>query len=288
MDSLKNILKKFYFKKIILIFLFLFQFFILSCNKSVNKILKPEKIPPINILYNQAYEYFKDGDWNDSIRLFQKVETRYSFSDWAPRASLMIMYMYYETGDSFKTLEYVKKYQKLYPKSNNLDYVSFIKALTFYEQINVVSRDQTYTRAALKEFKYIINKYPNTVYSEEAILKIDLIREQLAGKEMYIARYYMKKSKWIPAIKRLKIILNKFDDTVYSTEALHRLVEIYYNLGNIVEAKKYASILGYNFNYSKWYKKSYQVITKKNYELDKKKVRKKLRQKIEEFFKFSK
>ena len=98
----------------------------------------------------------------------------------------------------------------------------------------------------------------------------------------------MKKSKWIPAIKRLKIILNKFDDTIYSKEALHRLVEIYYNLGNIDEAKKYASILGYNFNDSMWYKKSYQVITKKNYELDKKKIRKKLRKKIEEFFRFSK
>jgi len=196
--------------------------------------------------------------------------------------------MYYETGDSYKTLEYIEKFKKTYPASKNLDYISYIKALTFYEQINVVSKDQTYTKVALKEFNKILRAYPDSIYAEESKLKIDLIYEQLAGKELYIARYYMEKSKWIAAIKRLKIILEKYDNTIYIKEALHRLVEVYYKLGNINEAKKYAAILGYNHNDSDWYKKSYNVVVLKNYSEREIKSKKKLRSKIQNIFKFSK
>ena len=127
--------------------------------------------------------------------------------------------------------------------------------MTFYEQVQIVARDQTYTKAALKEFRNIIKKYPTSKYAKESELKIDLINEQLAGKHMYLARFYMKKSKWISALKRLNIILEKYPETIYTVEALHRLVEIYYKLGNISLAKKYAATLGYNFNDSNWYKK---------------------------------
>ena len=150
------------------------------------------------------------------------------------------------------------------------------------------SRDQEYTEIALNEFNKIIKNYPDTNYAYEATLKLDLIKEQLAGKEMYVARYYMAKSKWIPAIKRLKIVISEYDRTVYTNEALHRLVEIYYKLGNINEARKYAAILGYNFNDSDWYKKTYKIIEKKDYFKKKVTDKTKLTEKIRKIFNFSK
>lgn len=275
-------------KSFFFIFLILCLFFTTSCNKDLQKIKKPEKNPPLEKLYNAAYKFYEDGDWNASVETFQRVETLYSFSEWSPRATLMIIYIFYESKDYLNTLEYIKKFKKLYPKNRNMNYVDFIRALVFYEQITITSRDQTYALQALKEFTDIIKKYPNSIYADESRLKIDLVNEQLAGKQIYIARYYMKKSKWIPAIKRLKIIINDYDTTIYSEEALHRLVEIYYKLGNINEAKKYASILGYNFNDGSWYKKTYKIVANQNYSINEKKTKKKLRDKVKEIFKFSK
>ena len=270
-----------------LIFIFL-VLVLLGCSKKVNLVKKPETIPPLNILYTNAYKEFEKGNWTESVELFQKVETRYSYSEWAPRATLMILYIHYDSNDSIQTLRYVEKFKKLYSGREEISYVDFIRAMTFYEQINVVSKDQTYTEVALKEFREIIKKYPNSIYAKESKLKIDLILEQLAGKEMYLARYYMNKNKWISALKRLNIVLSKYQTTIYSTEALHRLVEIYYRLGNVNEAKRYAALLGYNFNDSDWYKKTYRIVKDKNYIIENKKQNRKLKDKIKKIFKFSK
>ena len=276
------------FKKFYNIVIIIIIIFFSGCSKNTQKIKKPEKIPPLDILYKSAYNYYLDGDFSSSIQLFQKVENRYSYSEWAPRATLMIMYMYYESGKSYETLEYAKKFKKTYPVSSSSNYVSFIEALTFYDQINIISRYQTYRKTALRKFQEIIKQDPSSIYAEESKLKIDLINEQLAGKEMYLARYYMQKSKWIAAIKRLNIILDQYQTTIYSKEALHRLVEIYYKLGNLDVAKKYAAILGYNFNDSDWYKKSYKIIKKKNYSVENIKTKKKLKDRIKKVFNFSK
>ena len=273
------------YHELILIFLVLV---LLGCSKKANLVKKPETIPPLNILYTNAYKEFEKGNWTESVELFQKVETRYSYSEWAPRATLMILYIYYDSNDSIQTLRYVEKFKKLYSGREEISYVDFIRAMTFYEQINVVSKDQTYTEVALKEFREIIKKYPNSIYAKESKLKIDLILEQLAGKEMYLARYYMNKNKWISALKRLNIVLAKYETTIYSTEALHRLVEIYYRLGNVNEAKRYAALLGYNFNDSDWYKKTYRIVKDKNYIIENKKQNRKLKDKIKKIFKFSK
>ena len=270
------------------IFLLISLLFIISCGGKETKIKKPEKVPPLNVLYKAAFKLYEQGQWKRSIEFFQKVETRYSFSEWSPRATLMIMYIYYEVGERVKTLEYAKKFKKLYPKNKNLDYVEFIIALTFYEEINVISRDQTNSKAALDQFKKILKLYPNSIYADEVNFKIDLINEQLAGKEMYIARYYMSNSKWIAAIKRLDIIINEYKTTIYTKEALHRLVEIYYRLGNIKESRKYAALLGYNFNDSNWYKKSYKIVADKDYIIKEKKQKRKLRDRVKKLFKFSK
>jgi len=261
--------------------------FFVGCSKNDKLIKKSEKILPLNILYKRAFDLYQNAQYLESIDMFKKVETNYSFSEWAPKATLMIMYINFEGSQYIESLEYAQKFKKLYPKNKNIDYVDFISALIFYEQIDVVSRDQTYAIEAKKRFINIINNYPKSIYAEESKYKIDLINEQLAGKEMYIARFYMKKSKWIPAINRLKKILNNYETTIYSTEALHRLVEIYYKLGNLQESKKYAAILGYNFNDSLWYKKSYKIVADKNYKIEVKKQKRKLRDRIKKLFKFS-
>jgi len=274
------------FKKICFVFFLLVL--VISCSSNQDKIKRPEQLPPLDVLYRAAFDEYKKGKWSTSIELFQKVETRYSYSEWSEKAILMIIFIYYESAESFKTLEYIKKYKKLYPSSENIDYVDYISALTFYEEINSVSRDQTNSHAALDKFNKIIKNYPDSKYAEDAKYKIDLINEQLAGQQMNIARFYMKKSKWIAAIKRLNIVLNEYGNTIFAIEALHRLVEIYYNLGNIQEAKKYASILGYNFNDSNWYKKSYKIIKNTSFSEKEKKQKRKLSDKIKKIFKFSK
>lgn len=263
---------------------------LLGCanKKDTNLVTKPEKVPELKVLFSSALNYYNDGKYRNALKLFKKVETRYSFSDLAPRATLLITYIYYQNGDYFNTLKFARKFQTLYPKNENIAYIDFLIAMTFYEQVQIVARDQTYTKAALQEFKNIIKKYPKSKYAKESELKIDLINEQLAGKHMYLARFYMKKSKWISAIKRLNIILEKYPETIYTIEALHRLVEIYYKLGNVPLAKKYAATLGYNFNDSDWYKKTYKVVADQNYQEDTKVTKLKLRDKIKNIFKLSK
>ena len=277
------------YKKKYLIIILLF-FSILNCTSEKNKnlIKKPEKVPELNVLFDNALTYYNKGQYRSALKLFKKVETRYSYSDLAPRATLLITYIYYQNSDYFNTLKFARKFQTLYPKNKNIAYIDFLVAMTFYEQVQIVARDQTYTKASLKEFNNIIKKYPNSKYAKESKLKIDLINEQLAGKHMYLARFYMKKSKWISALKRLNIILEEYPETIYTIETLHRLVEIYYKLGNIPLAKKYAATLGYNFNDSDWYKKTYRVVVDQDYQADTKATKLKLRDKIKNIFKLSK
>jgi outer membrane protein assembly factor BamD len=263
--------------------------FIYGCSsKNKNKIKKPDPIPSVEELYRSGYEKYTEGKYRDSLKLFKKIETRYSFSEFAPRALMMIMFIYYENNDEYNSLEYASKFKKLFPLHKNIDYVDFIVASNFYERIQVTSRDQTYSKVALEKFQNIIKKYPDSIYADESIYKIDLINEQLAGKHIYIARYYMNTSKWIAAIKRLDIVVNNYSSTIYITEALHRLVEIYYHLGNINEAKKYAAILGYNFNDSDWYKKTYKIVGDQDYTEENKETKRKLKDRLIELFKFLK
>jgi len=288
MNKLIEKIELFTLKKNIIFLIIIFSL-LLSCIKETNQIKKPEKVPSLPVLYRAAFSEYEKGNWSASIELFQKVETSYSYSEWSEKAILMIIYIYYEANESFKTLNYIRKYKKLYPSSKNSAYVDYIGALIFYENINTYSRDQTNTKAALEKFSTILKKYPNSIYAQESLYKLDLLNEILAGQQMNIARFYMKKSKWIAAIKRLNIVINEYGTTIFTIEALHRLVEIYYKLGNVKEAKKYASILGYNFNDSDWYKKSYKIVGNKKLNFDKieKKKKRKLGEKILKIFKFS-
>lgn len=276
--------KKIIFKYILIFFLV----FLPSCNKEISKIQKPKKIPPLNILYKEAFNALEESRLQEALELFQQVETNYSYTEWAPRSTLMIAYMYYEVGRYVEALQYLNKFKKNYPANKNVIYAEYLIGLCLYEMINISSRDQTNSFLAKKQFKKILTNYPGSTYADDSKLKIDLINEQIAGNHMYIARYYMKKSKWTSALVRLNIIEKEFSDTIYIIETLHRFVEIYYKLGNIKLAKQYAAILGYNFNDSDWYKKTYKIVGNKDYFKTNKIQKKKLREKILNMFNFSK
>ena len=274
--------------KIINILFIVFFLTLSGCNSfkedDDNLIKRPEIVPPVNKLYSDAIREYNAGKSRGALKLFQLIETNYSYSNFAPKSKIFSIFIYFENSDYYNSLKYAEQFKKIYPLDKNTDYVDFIIALNFYEQVQTQSRDQTYTIAAKKKFNEIIKKYPqDNKYVLESKYKIDLLNEQLAGKQIYIARFYMNKSKWIPAIKRLNIVINDYPTTIYSIEALHRLVEIYYKLGNLKLAKKYASILGYNFNDSEWYKKTYKLVGDKNYKEINKKSKISIRDKLKKF-----
>tara|TARA_B100001027_G_scaffold4312_1_gene2831 strand:- start:9 stop:617 length:609 start_codon:yes stop_codon:yes gene_type:complete len=186
----------------------------------------------------------------------------------------MAAYSYYLQdyyGDAVAELE---RFIKVYPKHENLNYAYFLLATSYYEQIIDEKKDLQSLLKAKKNFLIIINNYPNTDYAIDASFKLDLINDILASKEMYIGRYYFEKKKWISAINRFRTVIDQYNTTIYTEEALHRLVEIHYTLGLEDEAEKYAQLLGYNFQSSKWYEKTY-ILFDRNYELNKNKNRKK-------------
>ncbi len=192
-----------------------------------------------------------------AIEKFKMVEKDYSYTEWAPKSLLMMAYVYYEANRCVDTLSVLERYVKFYPNNPERVYVEYLKGVCYFEEVSEFSKDQEKTVKAITQFKSLINSYPNTEYADDAKYKLDLLNDLMAGKEMYVARYYMNKQKWAAAINRLKIIVDKYQTTIYIEEALYRLVEIYHKLGLEEDASKAAAILGYNFNSSEWYKKSY-------------------------------
>jgi outer membrane protein assembly factor BamD len=204
-----------------------------------------------------------------AAKKFNEVEVLFPQSDWAPKSALMATYAYYSKDYYDEAIAEAERFLKVYPLHKNLDYVYYILALSYYETIVDEKKDLQSIIEAKNFFNIITEKYPQTEYATDANFKLDLINDILSSKEMYIGRYYFNKKKWIPAIARFRNVIDEFDTTIYAEEALHRLVEIYYILGLEEEAKKYAQILGYNYQSSKWYEKSY-VIFDKMYEKNKK------------------
>lgn len=269
-----------FIKNIFKYLLYIFFIFIFSCSSINQKKIESKKTYPLTTLYKQAYQYFEEGNFYESIKIFEIVEQDYSYTEWAPKSLLMRAFMYYEAANYIETLVLLQRFKKRYPGNKNMAYVEYLTAICLFEQINFISMSQENTELAKKQFDKIIKNYPNTSYATDAKFKMDLINEQFAGKEMYLARYYSKREKWVPALYRLNNILKNYQTTIYVEEALHRLVEINYKIGNISSAKKYASILGYNFNQSDWYKNSYKIIEGKNFVYEKEKQKKTLKEKI--------
>ena len=181
----------------------------------------------------------------------------------------MAAYSYYTQDYYNDTISELERFLKIYPKHNDLDYAYYLLGLSYYEQIVDEKKDLQSILKAKEYFNILTKNFPNTEYAIDSEFKLDLINDILASKEMYIGRYYFEKKKWIPAINRFRTVIDDYETTIYVEEALHRLVEVYYILGLTSESKKYAKLLGYNYQSSKWYEKSY-VVFNEMYEKNKK------------------
>jgi len=215
------------------------------------------------LIYYEAVEALKVGDAFYAEKKFREVESLMPQDKWASKASLMASYADYSRNAYSNAIFALERHMKIYPADKNIPYAHYLIGMCYYEQILDEKKDLEPLLKAKEKFEFVMQEYPNTDYATDARFKIDLIIDQLAAKEMSIARYYMKTEKWIPALNRLKIVVNNYDQTIFVEEALHRLVEVYYRLGLLEEAKQAASILGYNYQSGDWYKKSYKVFNKK-------------------------
>ena len=263
---------KFIFTIICLIFLLILS----GCNnKKEQEIILDSKDLELQMIeaYNEGLKALDEGDVLFAAKNFNAVENIYPQSIWAPRSILMAAYSYYSQDYYGDAIFELNRFLKNYPKNENTAYAYFLLATCHYERIIDEKKDLSPLLKSKKYFEIILSDFPNTDFSLDAKFKLSLIENTLASKENYVANYYLSQKKWIPAIKRFRYIVENYQDTDYVEEALHRLVEVNYILGLEEEAKKYAILLGYNYQSSEWYKESYRVFNKQ-YEDPKKKIRK--------------
>jgi len=282
--------------KLFYITLITLTIFLTSCSKE-------KKITVINetdinlqmiSLYEEGYQELLNGDTLYAANKFREAELIFPQSEWAPMASLMSAYAHYSDDYYLEAIDQIKDYMRKYPNHINNDYAHFILAMCYYENIVDEKRDLEPLLNSKKEFELIIREYPDTDFALDAKFKIELIKDRLAGKEMFIGRHYLKSKKWIPALNRFKNVLENYETTVYVEEALFRLVETNYKIGLVEESKKYANLLGYNYGSSEWYKASYKIFNqdykydekqlKKNKQKDKKKILSRFKAKFKTIF----
>ena len=212
--------------------------------------------------YEEGMNSFKDKFYIEAAKKFNEAELLFPQSEWAPKASLMAAYSYYLDDYNNDAILELNIFFKKYPGHRNTPYANYLLAMSHYNKIIDEKKDLEPLMESKKQFEYVVNNFPDTDFSLDSKFKLDLINEMIASKEMYIARHYMNKKKWIPAINRLKFIVKEHDNTIFVEEALHRLVEIYYKIGLEAESKKYAILLGHNYPDSKWYKSTYKIYNK--------------------------
>jgi len=255
-----------------LFFLLLLLSLNISCSKDVvKKSVISKKSLDLQVLeaYEEGMKSLESGDVLFAAKKFNEAEILFPQSDWAPKSALMAAYSYYVQDYYKDAIAELIRFTKVYPKHKNLDYAYYLLANSYYEQIVDEKKDLQSILDAKRNFMIVIRNYPNTDYALDSEFKVDFINDILASKEMYIGRYYFEKKKWIPAINRFRTVVDDFETTIYTEEALHRLVEVHYIIGLKDEAKKYANLLGYNYQSSIWYEKSYAVFNK-SYEKNKK------------------
>ena len=240
-------------------------FFCFSCSKEVVKesfIVEKNLESQVFEVYKNGIKSLEEGDALFAAKQFNEAEILFPQSVWAPKSSLMAAYSYYSQdyyGDAISELE---RFLKIYSSHKDIDYAYYLLAISYYEQIVDEKKDLQSIMKAKQTFNLVIKNFPESEYALDSEFKLDLINDILASKEMYIGRYYFEKKKWIPAINRFLNVTNNYETTIYTEEALHRLVEVYYILGLKDEAQKYAKLLSYNYQSSQWYEKSYKVFNK--------------------------
>ena len=259
------------------LFIIILIVFVNSCAKKEEKIsIIKEKEINLQMIdaYKEGVKAFEEGDVLFAAKKFNEAEILFPQSEWAPRSILMAAYSYYTQDYYYDAISELERFIKKYPKHKRLDYAHFLLAICYYEQIVDEKKDLEPLLNAKREFEFILNNYPDTDFALDSKFKLDLIKDVLASKEVYLGRYYLKKEKWIAAINRFRQVVEFYDTTIYVEESIHRLVEIHYRLGLVDEAKKYASLLGYNYQSSKWYEATYTIFNR-NYKSPINKINKK-------------
>ena len=251
-----------------LLYFLLILIFCFSCSKNT---IEKSEIQETNLelqmieAYKDGLEELKKGDALYAAKKFNEAEILFPQSELAPRAALMAAYSYYSQNYYLDAITELERFLRVYPNHKDSAYAEYLIGLSYYEQIVDEKKDLNSIKNSKEVFSRIIEKYPNTDFAIDAKFKINLVDTILAAKEMYVGRYYFDRKKWIASINRFKFVIDNYETTVYTEEALHRLVEIYYLLGLEDEAKKYANLLGYNYQSSKWYQQSYSIFDK-NYQ----------------------
>ena len=263
---------------------FYFLLIILLCFSCSKKEIEKSTINEVNLesqmieAYNEGIKYLELGDVLYAAKKFNEVEILFPQSQLAPKSALMAAYSYYKQDYYEDAIAELNRFIKVYPLHEDLDYAYYLLGISYYEKIVDEKKDLESIIKAKENFKFVVKNFPNTSYAVDSQFKLEFINDIIASKEMYIGRYYLKKKKWVAAINRFRRVIDDYDTTIYTEEAIHRLVEIHYILGLQEEAKKYANLLGYNYQSSQWYEKSYSVFNK-SYELNKKKLTKEIKKK---------
>lgn len=265
-------------------------FFLVSCSSKEEEKISVLSDKEMEIQMIEAYEEglreLEKGDVIYATRRFNEAELLYPQSEWASKSILMSAYAFYSQNYYERSIFELERFISKYPKHKNIDYAYFLLAMNHYENIIDEKKDLEPLLLSKEKFEYIVKNFPETDFAQDSIYKLALIQDVLASKEMHIGKYYLKRKKWIAAINRFKTVLSDYETTVYVEEALHRLVETYYRIGLVDEAKKYANVLGYNYQSSKWYEQSYKIFNKKYATLqDSKKDKKSILKRFKSIFK---
>jgi len=253
-----------------LIFIILILFTTTNCTKKEPAYETKDKVDPYK-LYEEGFNAFSKGDYFFAEKKFSEAELNFKIVEFAAKSAIMSSYSLYGINFYTEALENLDRYLRKYPADKNIMYAHYLISIIHYEQISDEKKDLKPLLEADKKIDFFIKEYPNSDYAIDLKFKKDLIQNQLAAKELYVAKYYISIQKWVPAINRLKKIIEDYEKTVFIEEALHRLVEINYYLGLEKEAKKYAKILGYNYNSSEWFEQSYKILNK-DYKIKKEKI----------------
>ena len=217
---------------------------------------------PVQELYNQALADLNSENYMEAAKGFDEVERQHPYSVWSTKAQIMSAFAYYQSNQYDQAILAAERFIELHPGNKDAAYAYYLVAISYYEQITGVERDQKVTRQALDALQNLVRRFPNSEYAQDARLKIDLTRDHLAGKEMAIGRYYLNQKYLIGAINRFRTVVEQYQTTTHVPEALHRLTEAYLMLGITSEAKTAAAVLGYNFPGSEWYQDSYALLDK--------------------------
>jgi outer membrane protein assembly factor BamD len=216
----------------------------------------------VNTLYNAGFDRMRNQNYAQAALIFEEVERQHPYSVWARRAQLMSAFNYYAARDHTKSIEAARRFLSIHPGNRDAPYALYLVALNYYEQINDITRDQATTRQAMESLGEVVRRYPDTPYADDSRLKLDLVRDHLAGKEMEIGRFYQRRRQWLASVIRFRTVIDTYQTTSHTPEALMRLTESYLALGIPEEARRSAAVLGANYPQTQWYARAYELVTR--------------------------